>query len=56
MKVRLLTIIQIIISIGVAFIYINNVRPVGWFDSVFAIFLGILVFFLLRKIKGITLK
>ena len=46
----------ILISIGVAFTYINNVRPVGWFDSVFAIFIGILVFFILKKIRGIRLK
>ena len=56
MKVNLSTIIYILISIGTAFLYINNVRPVGWFDSVFAIFIGILVFFLLKKIKGIVLK
>ncbi len=56
MKVNLSTIIYILISIGVAFLYINNVRPVGWFDSVFAIFIGILVFFILKKIRGIRLK
>ena len=56
MKVKISTIIYILISIGVAFLYIKNVRPVGWFDSVFAIFIGILVFFLLKKIKGIVLK
>ena len=38
-------------NISAAFLYINNVRPVGWFDSVFAIFIGILVFFILKKIR-----
>ncbi len=56
MKVNLSTIIYILISIGAAFLYINNVRPVGWFDSVFAIFIGILVFFILKKIRGIRIK
>ena len=56
MKIKLTTIIYTLISIFVAFLYINNVRPVGWFDSVFAIFIGVVVFFILKNIKGIILK
>ena len=56
MKISIKTLVHILISIAAALGYINFVRPVGWFDSVFGLFLGILVFFLLKKFKGITLK
>ena len=56
MKISFKSILGIILGVSAFMFYVSNVRPVGWFDSVFAIFLGILVFFLLRKIKGITLK
>ena len=56
MKINVSTIIYVIVSIAAGFFYINNVRPVGWFDSVFAIFIAIVVFFLLKKVKGVIWK
>jgi hypothetical protein len=56
MKIKFSTLIYTLLSIIIGVFYISIVRPVGWFDSVFAIFLGLLVFFLLKKIKGIIWK
>jgi uncharacterized BrkB/YihY/UPF0761 family membrane protein len=56
MKLKISSIIYAIIGILAGFLYISNVRPVGWFDSVFGIFIAIVVFILLKRVKGILWK
>tara|TARA_Y100000590_G_C15149185_1_gene799156 strand:- start:243 stop:413 length:171 start_codon:yes stop_codon:yes gene_type:complete len=56
MHFKITTIIYLVISVAVAILYINNSRPVHWVDSLVGFALGGLVFYLLKKFKGIIWK
>jgi len=48
------TIIGIILGVSVFIFYVSNVRPVSWFDSLVGLFLGVTIFIVVKKFKGIT--
>jgi len=53
MKFSKSTIIGIILGVSLFLLYVSNVRPVGWFDSVVALVLAVIVFFVVKNFKGI---
>jgi uncharacterized BrkB/YihY/UPF0761 family membrane protein len=55
MKISIKSFISLILSIAVFYLYISNVRPVGWFDSLVGMFLAVIVFILLKRFKGFKL-
>ena len=48
------TIIGIILGVSVFIFYVSNVRPVGRFDSLVGLFLGVTILIVVKKFKGIT--
>ena len=52
MRLSISTILGIILGVATFMFYVSNVRPVGWFDSVVGITLGIIVFVASKKFKG----
>ena len=53
MKISIKTIAGIILGALAFLLYVSNVRPVGWFDSVVGLTIAIIVFFAVRKFKGV---
>ncbi len=53
MKFSINTILGIVLGVAAFFFYVSNVRPVGWFDSVFGLLLAGIVFLIVKKFKGI---
>ena len=52
MMIKIKTLIAIILGIFVFYLYVSNVRPVGWFDSVVGLLLGLLTFIFVKTFKG----
>jgi uncharacterized BrkB/YihY/UPF0761 family membrane protein len=55
MIIKIKTLIAIILGIFVFYLYVSNVRPVGWFDSVVGLALGLLTFICVKFFKGIKI-
>jgi uncharacterized BrkB/YihY/UPF0761 family membrane protein len=55
MKISIKTLISLIFSISTFYLYVSNVRPVGWFDSLIGMFLAAIVFFVVKRFKGFKL-
>ena len=55
MRIKVKTLIAITLSIFVFYLYVSNVRPVGWFDSVVGLVLGLLTFIFVKTFKGFRL-
>lgn len=53
MKFSISTIIGLALGITAFVFYVSNVRPVGWFDSLVGMILGVVVFFVVKNFKGI---
>ena len=49
---NLSTVIGIILGVLTFLFYVSNVRPVGWFDSVVAVTLAVIVFIAVKNFKG----
>ena len=52
MKFSISTILGIILGATIFIFYVSNVRPVGWFDSLVGIILGVIVFVVVKRFKG----
>ena len=54
LKVSIPQISGIILAVATFYFYVSNVRPVGWFDSVVALVLAAIVYYLVvfRVFKG----
>tara|TARA_B100000959_G_C14790553_1_gene545393 strand:- start:307 stop:471 length:165 start_codon:yes stop_codon:yes gene_type:complete len=52
MRFSYLTVIGIILGVSVFIFYVSNVRPVGWFDSLVGMVLGLIVFIVVKRFKG----
>jgi uncharacterized BrkB/YihY/UPF0761 family membrane protein len=52
MKISIKTLISLILSVSVFYLYVSNVRPVGWFDSLIGMFLAAVVFVFVKRFKG----
>ena len=53
MKFSISTIIGIALGVLTFLLYVSNVRPVGWFDSLVGMILGVIVFVVVKKFKGL---
>ncbi len=53
MRFSISTLIAIGLGIMTFLFYVSNVRPVGWFDSIVGIILGVIVFIVVKRFKGI---
>ena len=53
MKISFKSILGIIFGVSAFMFYVSNVRPVGWFDSLVGILLGIIVFIVIKRFKGL---
>ncbi len=52
MEFSIRTLIGIALGVSIFIFYVSNVRPVGWFDSLVGIFLGVVVFIAVNRFKG----
>tara|TARA_B100000575_G_C23100524_1_gene634918 strand:- start:1409 stop:1573 length:165 start_codon:yes stop_codon:yes gene_type:complete len=52
MRFSISTIIGIILGVSTFIFFVSNVRPVGWFDSLIGMVLGVIVFLVVKKFKG----
>ena len=52
MRFSISTIIGIILGVSTFIFFVSNVRPVGWFDSLTGMVLGVIVFLVVKKFKG----
>jgi membrane associated rhomboid family serine protease len=52
MKIKIKTFIALLIALGVFIMFVSIVRPVGWFDSVFALVMAVIAFFFVKNFKG----
>ena len=52
MKISIKTFISLILSVLAFYLYVSNVRPVGWFDSLIGMFLAAVVFIAVERFKG----
>ena len=52
MKFSISTIIGIFFGVFTFIFYVSNVRPVGWFDSLVGMILGVIVFVVVKRLKG----
>ena len=52
MRFSISTIIGIFLGVSTFIFFVSNVRPVGWFDSLVGIILGIIVFVVVKRFKG----
>ena len=53
MRLSISTIVGIILGVSTFLFFVSNVRPVGWFDSLVGMILGIVVFAVVKKFKGL---
>ena len=53
-KVR--TVIAIVLAVTTMVFYFRITRPVGWFDAVVALILAGIVFYIVKKFRGIELE
>ena len=52
MRFSISTIIGIILGVSTFMLFVSNVRPVGWFDSLVGMILGVVVFIVVKNFKG----
>ena len=52
MRFSISTIIGIFLGVSTFIFFVSNVRPVGWFDSLVGMILGIIVFVVVKRFKG----
>ena len=52
MRFSISTIIGIFLGVSTFMFYVSNVRPVGWFDSLVGMILGVIVFVVVKRFKG----
>jgi membrane associated rhomboid family serine protease len=52
MRFSISTIIGIFLGVSTFMFYVSNVRPVGWFDSLVGMILGVVVFVVVKRFKG----
>ncbi len=52
MRFSISTIIGLILGISTFMFYVSNVAPVGWFDSLVAMILAVIVFVVVITFKG----
>lgn len=52
MRFSISTIIGIILGVSTFMFFVSNVRPVGWFDSLVGMILGVVVFIVVKNFKG----
>ena len=55
MKISIKTLISLILSVSVFYLYVSNVRPVGWFDSIVGMILAVILFIVIKRFKGFKL-
>ena len=53
MRFSISTIIGIVFGVSTFMFYVSNVRQVGWFDSLVGLILGVVVFIVVKKFKGL---
>lgn len=53
MRFSISTIIAIILGVAAFMFYVSNVRPVGWFDSLVGMIIGVIVFIVIKNFKGL---
>ena len=53
MKFSISTLIGIGLGVMTFMFYVSNVRPVGWFDSIVGMALGLIVFIVVKRFKGL---
>ncbi len=53
MRLSISTIVGIILGVSTFLFFVSNVRPVGWFDSLVGMILGVVVFVVVKKFKGL---
>ena len=53
MRFSISTIIAIILGVTAFMFYVSNVRPVGWFDSLVGMIIGVIVFIVIKNFKGL---
>tara|TARA_B100000902_G_C26637557_1_gene587490 strand:+ start:162 stop:326 length:165 start_codon:yes stop_codon:yes gene_type:complete len=53
MRFSISTIIATAFGVMTFLFYVSNVRPVGWFDSIVGMILAVIVFFVVKRFKGI---
>ncbi len=53
MEFSIKSIIAIASGIFVFFLYVSNVRPVGWFDAVVGLIFAVIAFFIVKNFKGL---
>ena len=53
MRFSISTIIGILLGISTFIFYVSNVRPVSWFDSLVGLILGVVVYIVVKKFKGL---
>ena len=52
MRFSISTIIGIFLGVSTFMFFVSNVRPVGWFDSLVGMILGVIVFVVVKRFKG----
>ena len=52
MRFSISTIIGIFLGVSTFIFFVSNVRPVGWFDSLVGMILGVIVFVVVKRFKG----
>tara|TARA_Y100001935_G_C17158918_1_gene434271 strand:+ start:640 stop:804 length:165 start_codon:yes stop_codon:yes gene_type:complete len=52
MRFSISTIIGIFLGVSAFIFFVSNVRPVGWFDSLVGMILGVIVFVVVKRFKG----
>ena len=52
MRFSISTIIGIILGVSTFMLFVSNVRPVGWFDSLVGMILSVVVFIVVKNFKG----
>jgi len=52
MRFSISTIIGIILGVSTFIFFVSNVRPVGWFDSLIGMVLGVIIFLVVKNFKG----
>tara|TARA_B100000902_G_C27009459_1_gene764001 strand:+ start:24 stop:188 length:165 start_codon:yes stop_codon:yes gene_type:complete len=53
MRFSVSTIVALILGVSAFAFYVSNVRPVGWFDSIVGMVIGLIVFIIVKNFKGI---
>ena len=52
MKISTSTVTGIVLGVSTFLFFVSNVRPVGWFDSLVGMILGVIVFVVVKRFEG----